>query len=422
MGRSAWPHGIGSRGPATRAVERVTGTARLPTVAGMELNDRALSDLLDLDDDLGVLTITMGVSRPGEEGEAARIWFKNRMKELRASASPEVREALDDRLDQHSGHLDTMVDPRSGGQGRAMVVGLGSGDAYTFTLQTPFEHRAVLRQRPYLRPLVAALDEGRAAGVVVATKSGARVLEWTAGGTRALSEHDFEMTDEQTARASSGPSGSSGGRGAQAVNHKDAYGDRVDANRDRFLKEVAEVVVAHGRERSWDRIVVAGSSRIRDRVAELVDNDEVTVHDVDEYWADHSVGQIGAALWPVLRSTHAEREQALTGRMREVALSGGPAALGLRRVAAAVNLGRIQHLAFSHDADASGYVAADGTLHAEVAGQVAQAGTELSEVTHFVERIVERVLATGGRVTRLDDDDAVRDLAAYQGVGALLRW
>lgn len=388
----------------------------------MELNDRALSDLLDLDDDLGVLTVTIGVPNPGEEGEAAKIRFKNRIRDLRNDAPVDVRAALDQRLDQFGAHLDTMIDPRSGGQGRALVIGLESGEHFRFTLQTPFEDRVVLRQRPYLRPLVAALDEGRAAGVVVGTKSGARVLEWSAASTRQLSEHTFEMSEEQLARDAGGPAGMSGGHGPQSVSHKEAMNDRVAANRDRFLKEVASVVVGHVRQRDWDRIVVAGSSRIRDRIAELVDSEQVTVHDVDDHWEDMSVGQIAAAVWPVLRSTHAEREQVLTTRIRETALSGGPAALGLRRVAGAVNLGRVRHLAFAHDADATGYVAADTTLHAEVAGPDAQVGTEFTEVTHFVERIVERVLATGGRVTRLDDEEATRDLAAYQGVGALLRW
>lgn len=386
----------------------------------MELNDRALSELLDLDDDLGVLTVTMGRPDPGEEGEAARIRFKNRIRELRNDASVEVRNALDERIDEFGGRVDAMLDPRSQGQGRAMVIGLESGANFDFTLQTPFEDRVILRERPFLRPLVAALDEGRPAGVVVATKSGARVLEWSAVDTRQLSEHEFEMSDDQMAQGYGGPAALT--RDSRGVNHKDARSDRVAANRDRFLKEVADVVVSHNRQRDWDRIVVAGSIGIRDRIADLVDTDTVTVHHVEEHWAERSVGQIAAAVWPVLRSTHSQREQALTARMRDLALSGGQAALGIRRVTTAANLGRIRHLAFAADADATGYVGPDGTLHADVSGPEAQAGTELEPVNHLVERLVERTLTTGGRVTRLDDEDAVRDLAAYQGVGALLRW
>lgn len=387
----------------------------------MELNDRALSELLDLHDDVGVLTVTTGFTVPGDDAQVARISWKNRLKELRANAEPDVRAALDDRLDQYRSDIDSLFDPRANGQGRAIVVGLGTGKRFSFKLQTPFEDRAVLRPRPYLRPLVAAIDEGRPAGIVIATKAGARVLEWTASGTRELSELTFELFDELLSEEGQGPASLSQ-RGAQLVTHRDKFDDRVDANRDRFLKEVAAVVAGHIADRGWDRVVVAGSSRIRERVRELIDAEEVTVHDVDEHWEDRSVGQIAAAVWPILRSSHGERELALTTRIRDAGMSGGNGALGVRRVTPAVNLGRVQHLAFSHDADVTGYVGPDGTLHAEVAGQTAQAGIELQPVTYFVERLVERVLATGGRVTRLDHEDAVRDLAAYQGLGALLRW
>lgn len=388
----------------------------------MDLTDQTLTELLDLHDDVGVLTVTTGFADPGDDGKAARIGWKNRLRDLRGSADDDVRDALDARLAEHSHAIDQLVDPRADGKGRAVVIGLGSGQLFSFSLQTPFDDRAVLRDRPYLRPLIAAIDEGRPAGVVVATKAGARVLEWTSQSTRLLSDHTFELSDEQLSHEGSGPSGTSGGRGQQVVNHREKFDDRVEANRDRFLKEVSEVVASLVNERGWDRVVVAGSARIRERLAGLIDSDRVTVHHVDEHWEDLSVGQIAAALWPVLRSTHGAREQALTAQIREVAMSGGAAAMGVRRIAAAVNLGRVQHLAFSHDTDTSGFIADDGTLHAEVAGQPAQVGTELTPVTHFVERLVERSLATGARVTRLDHEDAVRDLAAYQGLGALLRW
>lgn len=388
----------------------------------MNLTDQTLTELLDLHDDVGVLTVTTGFADPGDDGKAVRIAWKNRLRDLRAAADDDVRDALDARLAEHSQAIDRMLDPRADGKGRAVVLGLGGGQLFSFSLQTPFEDRAVLRDRPYLRPLVAAIDEGRPAGVVVATKTGARVLEWTAQSTRSLSDHTFELYDEQLSHEGSGPSGGGGRRGQQVVNHREKFDDRVEANRDRFLKEVSEVVASLATERGWDRVVVAGSARIRERLAGLFDSERVAVHHVDEPWEDRSVGQIAAALWPVLRSTHGTRERALTGQIRDVSLSGGAAAMGVRRIAAAANLGRVQHLAFSHDADTTGFVDADGTLYAEVAGQPAQAGTELTPVTHFVERVVERSLATGARVTRLDDEEAVRDLAAYQGLGALLRW
>lgn len=387
----------------------------------MEFNDTALSTLLDLDDDVGFLTVTVGVDDARRDGEALRIWLKNELRDLRDHLDEDVHARLERRLDRHATTLDALIDPRTPGQGRALVMGVDSdADPLVFRLQTPFAPRVRLRARPALRPLVAALDEGRPAGVVIATKAGARVLEWSASTTRQLSEHTFELMDDQTGRDGGGAS--MGAYGAMSSNHRDDWDDRVAANRARFLKEVASVVHRHTRARDWDRIVVAGSTRIRDQIADLVDTRAVTVHDVPDHWEDHSVGQVAAAVWPVLRSSHAARERALTAQIREVALSGGPAAMGTRRVARAASQGRVDHLVFGAETTLEGYVADDGTLLAEVGGPQAQGDAHLTPVAHFVERIVERVLRTGGSVTRLDDDEAQRDLAAWQTIGALLRW
>lgn len=390
--------------------------------AVMELTERTILDLLEFADAIGVLTATVGLPRTNGDLQAARIDWKNRRRDLQAAADPAVREALDHRSGLLDDEFEVLLDPRGSTRGRALIVGLESGEVRRIGVQTPFENRAVVRQRAFLRPLVAALDEGRPAGVVIATKSGAKLLEWSAADTRLLSTHDFELTSEQLAADVGGSTSPGSPRGNQVASQREAFDDRVDANRDRFLKEVAGVVADQAADRRWDRVVIAGSARIRDRVTELLSDDGIHIHNVHDHWEDASVGQVADLVWPVLRSSHGRREQRLTAQIREVAMSGGPAALGARRVAAAANLGRISHLAFAHDAEVEGFVGPDDTLHAEMAGPEAQIDDALVPVVHLIERLVERVLSTGGRVTRVDDEDAVRDLVAYQGLGARLRW
>lgn len=386
----------------------------------MELDDRAIAHLLDMTDDVGVLTITTGFAPSGDDGQAARIEWKNRFREVREGVSDSDLEALEQRVAAIDEDIESLLDPRGPAGGRALVVGVASGEVIRFDVLTPFTDRVVLRDRPYLRPLVAAMDEGRAAGIVVATRAGARVLEWAAGGVRVLSELDFDMGPDAFTGTMSGPAGS--GHNRQSVHHKDQMADRIEANRERFLKGLTDVVGRHVQQRGWDRLVVSGSIRIGDKVRDLLDDGAVEIHSVDEAWEDASPGQVAQKVWPVLRSGHAGREARLAERVRDVALSGGLAVLGVRRVAPAANLGRIEHLLFVRGTDVEGYRGEDGSLHAAVSGTEAQADLPMSPEPHLVERIVQQVLATGGNVTRVDDEDTARELAAYQGLGALLRW
>ncbi|MBY5163997.1 VLRF1 family aeRF1-type release factor [Salsipaludibacter albus] len=388
----------------------------------MELDDRAIAHLLDLTDEVGVLTVTTGFTPTGDAGQAARIEWKNRFREVRKTVEGGDLEALEERVAAIDDDIESLLDPRGPAGGRALVVGVASGDLLRFDVATPFADRVVLRPRPYLRPLIAALDEGRPAGIVVATKAGARVLEWSAGGVRVLSELSFELDPEVLAGEKGGPAAVNPARGQQSSSHREAFADRVDANRERFLKEVTAVVGDLARRRSWDRVVVSGSNRIGGRVEDLLDGGGVEIHTVDEAWEDASPGQVAQKVWPVLRSGHARREQRLAERVRDVAMSGGPAVMGIHRVTPASNLGRVDHLVFVRGAEVDGYVAEDGSLHASVGGTGAQADLAMEPEPFLVERVVERVLSTGGRVTRLDDEDAGREFAAYQGVGALLRW
>ena len=395
----------------------------------MELNDATFRQLLDLEDPVGVLTVTAGFV-PGTDGDqdATRIDLHNQLKDAQARLDEQGRtdraRALDKVASQLGDDLDGMLSPRSSGRGRVLVVGLSDGDRRHLSVQVPFENRVVVDDRAFVRPLVAAIDEGRPAGIVVGTRNGARVLEWTLGGTRQLADLDFELTDAQLADYRGGPVEPNPSRGQQTASHRERFDDRVDENRHRFLKEVAATVASMTQERRWDRVVVAGSDRIRDELAQLLDghNGHEVLSAGDSTWDGLSEGRIAQEAWPLLREVHRTREQRLVDHAVEVANSGGAAALGPRRVCDAANVGRIDHLLFTSDAELVGQVAEDGTLHDDVHGAAAQAGLQMTREPHLVERLVEKVLSMGGRVTRIDGAEAGQSLATHQGLAALLRW
>jgi peptide subunit release factor 1 (eRF1) len=274
-----------------------------------------------------------------------------------------------------------------------------------------------------VRPFVAAIDEGRPAGIVVATRSGVRVLEWSLAGTRELAQLGFELTDAQLADSHGGPVAANPARGTTSTSHREAFEDRVEDNRHRFLKDAAGTVAALASERRWDRLVVAGGEKIRADLAVLLsDHRAEVVSAPDVAWESLTPGRIAQEAWPLLRSLHRAREADLWRQTQEVAGAGGAAVLGARRVCEAANVGRVDHLLFARDAEVEGHVAADGSLHESVGGHAAQAGLTMTRDPHLVERLVERVLAMGGEVTRVDDGAVMNAMAAHQGLAALLRW
>lgn len=386
----------------------------------MTINDATLRTLLDLRDDLGIVSVLAGFAPDHAGKPTAPIRVRNLLRDVRGTLDGDVGAAFDRRVGELGDDLAGVLDPAAAGRGRALYLGLASGELHHVNVQLPFEERVVVRDRAYVRPLVAAIDEGRPAGIAAVTSDAVRVMEWTLGDTRELAVMDFELGDAQLADQHRGPG--PGATGQTSTSHREQFEDRIDSNRQRFLKSAANTLGDFVAQRSWDRLVVAGPARARDLLRqELQVQSEVL--EADAQWDQLSVGQVAQEAWPVVRSHHRARERALVDEIREAANAGGAAALGATRICNAVNQGRVAHLLFADDAEMSGYRSPSmGTLHADMEGTAAVAGEDLTPVRHLVEALVERTLATGGRVTRVDDEDARSGLAAYHGLGARLRW
>ena len=108
----------------------------------------------------------------------------------------------------------------------------------------------------------------------------------------------------------------------------------------------------------------------------------------------------------------------LIGRVREQAHGAGAAALGLSEVVGALNQARVAHLVYDPFVRYRGSVAGDGTLYAEDETALTAAATADPRLT---ERIVERALETGARVSPVEGA-AADGLAEADGIAAVLRW
>ncbi len=119
-----------------------------------------------------------------------------------------------------------------------------------------------------------------------------------------------------------------------------------------------------------------------------------------------------------LRAAHGEAERVLMAEVLEQAQGAGAAALGLSEVVGALNQARAAHLIYDPLIRYRGSVGHDGSLYAD--GETAPSiGSTADE--RLTERIVERALETGARVTPVEGA-ATDGLAEASGIAAVLRW
>jgi peptide subunit release factor 1 (eRF1) len=395
----------------------------------MTIDDTLLRDLLDFHDDRGVLSFYVGhtPAQAADPQPTAPIEIRNQIKDLKATLAgkdAELAKAVDKRLEAINGELAALLDPKAFGQGRALFVGVADGRTAAVSLQIPFRERVILHDTPFLRPLVSAVDEGRPAGILVVSRSAVRLLRWQVGEVEELDTEDFTVGDAQLADIKSGPSQGTPSSPAHGLVNKERFEDRIDENRNRFLRSVAEDVAAHAKEQGWDRIILSGDVKLREFVADLLGqgaNGPRVLH-ADQDWEHDSPATIAQHAWPLLRSVHEQREHELVDSAIERALGGGAATVGLRHVCDALNEGRVAHLLFDDRLQLSGYRSSEDTLHPEVSGPVAQAdGVQFQREPLFIERMIEKATGTGAAVTPVGQT-AAAPLGEHEGVAALLRW
>ena len=393
------------------------------------IDDSTLKQLIGFRDEIGVLSVYIGFTpeQAADPQPVTPIEIKNQLRDLKRrlrDEEPHDRwQAVESRISElEDNELAALLDPKAHGRGRVMFAAIAGDRVETIALQMPFRERVVLDDTPFVRPLVAAHDEGRSAGVLVVSRQGARLLEWAVGQAEELETWQFEIGDAQVADIKSGPSFDNPQNQQRGMVNRERFEDRIDENRARFLRDVLTDVGTTIKDRGWDRLVVSGSPKIRDASIEaLPAHNGLRVLRADNDWEGLTPSEISDRAWPVLRSVHREREIELVEIAKDRALSGGAGALGMKKVCEALNQGQVSHLLFQSDLEASGYSTDEGTLHAEVSGSAAQAGFEMHEEPLFVERLVEKVLEMGGQVTPVDDE-AADLLDDHDGIAAHLRW
>jgi len=385
------------------------------------LDEDGLWDLSQRTDQLGVLSVYINADPTRDPNlEAVAIDLRNRFRELQRrvaeDAGSDQGRALAAALARLWPQIEDLASPTASGRSRIVFAALESDWIVRLESAMPVDNRVVLDDGPFIHPLLELLDEGRAAGVVVISPDEARLFEWRVGSLqmlRRMQQQYVEAPHERAGQLGGGPQGQFNTPMREQRKARD--GDWMQ----RFLGQVTGVAAELAADRGWERILVSAGERwtepsvasfpqaLRDKVFA----DARVLNGIDD-------DALATAVTEWAHDQHTERERRLLGQVHDAAGSG-VVALGLSEVAAALNAGRVAHLVYDPKVRYLGMMGADGAVYA--GDEVGPGGRPGTPEPRLTERLVERALKTGARISPIEGaaDGRLKDAA---GVAAMLRW
>ena len=288
--------------------------------------------------------------------------------------------------------------------GVALFACAGADLWVEFPSPLPFDDEWTVADRPMLRQL-ARLDEDYTNALLVLVDSrAARIYEVVLGGF--LAETDF---------ASEVPGRHKQGGWAQA-----RYQRHVQEHIDRHYKEVAAYIASYMAAHPHTQLILSGHDDIvagfRHWLAPSVQAQVLETVALDMHDDRHRLLEVAQ---DVLQRHEREEELATVQLLVNRAGHGGLAVLGLQATVEAVNTARVHKLVMQKDVHHPGWRCRTcGVLAAETHLACVQCGGEVTTV-ELGEAMVQAVLQADGLVELIAPDPR---LAAYEGVGALLRY
>lgn len=378
------------------------------------IDTAVLRELLQRSDDMGVLTVYLDCPPMGDpQLEATAIDLRNRFRELKRRLEDDaVRSRLVSELERIWPHVAAVTQPPNTGRSHVLFASLSEPWFLQFESPLQVKTRMVLDDGPFIHPLLELLDNGRPAGVVVVSSGGAQLLHWHLGSLDTIEELTLEYTQAPHERA-----GQIGG-GPPGQFHtpvREQRQRREQTRMNRFVHDVAASVDKNSAGRGWQRILVSAGQRWTDTlISELpLPLRDIAVADSRALSGlDHSA--LTAAVTELVHAQYAQREHELVKQVGQSAQTG-TVAVGLVEVSAALNAGRAAHLVYDPDVRFTGYVTSDGTLYGQVPPDIELTASD----PRFTERLVERALATGAKISPIGGA-AQSELA--DGIAAILRW
>jgi peptide subunit release factor 1 (eRF1) len=339
-----------------------------------------------------------------QQRERVRIFLKNELRRARETGRARP-EDLDWVEEQGRALIEQTQWPEA--HGVALFAARGAGLAEALPVRVPFEDAFVVNDAPYLPPLAAVVDDTPSALVVFVDGTSARLIPVTPTGAG----------DELTLESPVEPRHKIGGWAALAQSR---YQRHIMEHREQHFAAVASAIVEWSDGAGAEHIVLAGETRavsaLRDHLPDRVARKVVGAIAAARY-------EPTAAIVDRAQAMLVHQEQSRDGEAVDdvlvLAAKGGQAVHGVERTLEAVNRGAVWRLYLLRDfRDVGRVCTACGALQQGLAGRCLWCGRDTRTVP-LDEAIIDRVIAAGGTVTRVDRHP---DLARRGGVVALLRY
>jgi hypothetical protein len=364
----------------------------------------------------GVLSIYLDID-PADRSEGWHTELRNGLAAVREEAADEDH---DSRLavEATTGRvLEGLVAERSHEEGRARIgfveIARKGGRETWHPLQPSPPWTGVLRHaRPFLLPLIAMLDEGAPRGVAVLSAERVRLLEWSLQHTEEL--ESFEVTllsGDWRERKAQRPSDPAHVHGTKASG-KDQYGQRLEENRRRFLREIAGRAAEEAKRRHWEELLVCGPEPLADEFTGHIDAGLRALPADSHDLISEPAAKIGSRIEQYVARLNHDRELALVERVEAAAhAADNRAALGPQETLETLLEGRVEHVLLDGERDYR-----TRPLDQDLAYEPTEHGG-----LPLVERLVELALSTSARLTPVEGEAAER-LERHGGVAGLLRY
>ena len=201
------------------------------------------------------------------------------------------------------------------------------------------------------------------------------------------------------------------------------YERSVDKDVEDHLHNFAGIVNRRWREERFDRVALGGPQEIVPRLYELLD-EELRGHlvsgKVDVDLSSATDADVRAAIEQLVVEDDRHSEREALDRLEESVGAGGRGARGLEDTLAALNERRVAQVLIGPRLEGTARRCPGcGLLMTDSDGRCPADGTELQDVEHLREAVVEAALAQDAEVTAVRHHD---DLDSTGGIGALLRF
>ena len=370
-----------------------------------------LADVLELSDPLGVVSVYVSARDAATPGNAAMHALEVELARLERTidsawaSDPEPARAALAWIEQRVRDASLA----GGARNQALFAALGHGTTVAVEPGGAVPTRALLGPRADVRPLCAALAEGRPAGVALASAERIRALEWTPGALVEIwtvTVPELEQRD-LLGPAHAHPRGLPGtAPGFKSGQQRDLFEGRSRKELERLLAATGEKIARLAAARDWHELALGGEQRL---VSALVrgfpGGVQVDIAPVPRIEQWRSLGELAELVAPAIAGARDRRTEQIVRRVLEE-VGRGRAALGLHETLDALGEGRVDTLLVPADRPLEGRATAAGALAAPGQVPLGSSEAELVDEPMLADAMIARALAAGATVVVLSAKNA----------------